>query len=423
MYRRPKDDPKMGNKLVIVESPAKARTIGRMLGKDYVIMASMGHVRDLPEKSFGVDIQHGFQPQYEENSARGKNLRDLKNAAKSASEIYLASDPDREGEAIAWHLKEVLGKLNKKAVFHRVTFHEITRSAIERAFRQPGDINMDLVNSQQARRVLDRIVGYQVSPLLWTRIVRGVSAGRVQSVALRLVCEREREIQSFVPQEYWNFNAEFSADPESGTADSVDRKVFSARLSKIADEKFQVTNQTDADSLLAAVRSVENWSVSSIEKQPRRKYAAPPFITSTLQQAASSALGFSASQTMRIAQELYEGVDVGQHGPVGLITYMRTDSVEVSVEAQNACRSYVAQAYGAEYVPEKPNRYRSKSSAQEAHEAIRPTDVLLTPEKVKAFLDPRSFKLYALIWKRFVASQMSPARQERTTVCVDGNAA
>lgn len=400
----------MDNKLVIVESPAKARTIGKMLGSQYTIKASMGHVRDLPTKSFGVDIEHDFMPQYEETRERSKNLSDLKAAAKKASDIYLAPDPDREGEAIAWHLREILSRCNKKAVFHRVTFHEITRSAISRAFQSPSELDIDKVDAQQARRVLDRIVGYMVSPLLWGRIEKGVSAGRVQSVALRLVCERERAIQNFQPEEYWNFLAKFDAAPG----------LFHARLFKINGEKAGISSGDAAQALEQAVRAARSWKVASIESVPRRKNAAPPFITSTLQQAASSALGFSASSTMRIAQELYEGMDVGQGGPVGLITYMRTDSVTVSREAQEAARQFIAANYGPEYVPAKPPFYKSKASAQGAHEAIRPTDVTLTPEKLKPFLDERSLKLYTLIWRRFMASQTAPAEQQRTTVDVDG---
>lgn len=406
----------MSKKLVIVESPAKAKTIGKILGNDYVIKASMGHVRDLPERSFGVDIEHDFMPQYEENKGRSKNLSDLKSSAKSVQEIYLASDPDREGEAIAWHLQELLSKINKKAEFHRVSFHEITRSAIEKAFQTPSDVNMDLVDSQQARRVLDRIVGYQTSPLLWSRIERGVSAGRVQSVALRLVCERERAIRSFVPQEYWNFMARFESEKSAGK-----KRCFTAKLAKIDGTNFTVDNQVDADRILSAVRSSKGWIVESIETQPRKKYAYPPFITSTLQQAASSHLGFSASQTMKIAQQLYEGVDVGG-APLGLITYMRTDSVAVAVEAQNACRSFIAGAYGPDYVPSKPNFYRTKSSAQAAHEAIRPTDVNMTPDQLKGSLDSKQLRLYTIIWQRFVASQMAPAQQMRTTVNLESTA-
>ena len=401
----------MNKKLVIVESPAKAKTIGKILGKDYIIRASMGHIRDLPEHAFGVDIEHGFSPQYEENKSRGKNLTELKSAAKAAGEIYLASDPDREGEAIAWHLREVLSKLNKKAPFRRVSFHEITRSAIERAFQNPGDVNMNLVDAQQARRVLDRIVGYQISPLLWTRIERGVSAGRVQSVALRLVCEREREIRAFVPQEYWNFTAKFNP---AGTDDE-----FTAKLARINGEKFEVGDQAGAQAVLKAVRAASGWKISAIDVQPRKKYAPPPFITSTLQQAASSALGFSASQTMRIAQQLYEGVDTPS-GPVGLITYMRTDSVAIADEARKACREFIGNHFGPAYVPEHPNVFRTKATAQGAHEAIRPTDVRITPESIASSLDPQQLRLYTIIWRRFLACQMSPALQERTTADAEG---
>ena len=401
------------NKLVIVESPAKARTIGKMLGSQYTIKASMGHVRDLPARAFGVDIEHDFMPQYEETRERSKNLSDLKTAAKKASEIYLAPDPDREGEAIAWHLQEILSKCNRKAAFHRVTFHEITRSAISRAFQSPSQLDRDKVDAQQARRVLDRIVGYMVSPLLWGRIEKGVSAGRVQSVALRLVCERERAILDFKPEEYWNFLAKFQADAG----------IFHGKLCKIDGEKANIPDSASAQRLEKAVRSARSWRVSSIESVPRKRHAAPPFITSTLQQAASSALGFSASSTMRIAQSLYEGVDVGGGGPVGLITYMRTDSVTVSREAQEAARSFIAENYGSRYVPARPPFYKSKASAQGAHEAIRPTDVTLTPDKVKPYLDERSLKLYTLIWRRFMASQIAPAEEQRTTVEVEGKGA
>ena len=403
----------MKNKLVIVESPAKAKTIGKILGSSYTIKASMGHVRDLPQRSLGVDLEHDFAPQYEENRERGRNLSDLKSAAKGAAEIYLAPDPDREGEAIAWHLKEMLAKGNKKAVFHRVTFHEITRSAIQKAFESPADIDLDRVDAQQARRVLDRIVGYMVSPLLWGRIEKGLSAGRVQSVALRLVCEREREILSFIPKEYWNFTAKFF----SGKNDSS----FTAKLFKIDGEKFEAGSREEADAILKGVRSADLWKVDNVEVAPRKRYAPPPFSTSTLQQAASSALGFSANVTMRIAQQLYEGLDIGNGSQQGLITYMRTDAVAVAVEAQNAARNFIGEKWGSEYVPVKPNIFRSKASAQGAHEAIRPTDITLTPESLKGVLDSQQWKLYNLIWRRFAASQMASCEQLRTTVDVLAN--
>lgn len=394
--------------LVIVESPAKAKTINKILGGNYRIAASMGHVRDLPDKSFGVDIEHDFAPRYCETKGRERVIRQLVQQAKEAKHVFLAPDPDREGEAIAWHLRELL-KEKAKVDFHRVAFHEITKSAINKAFATPTEINMDLVNSQQARRILDRLVGYKVSPLLWSRIERGISAGRVQSVALRLVCEREREIQAFVPEEYWVFTANLEATaPGSG-------KEFQAKLVRIDGQPFKIDNQKDADHAANAIKGGGPFNVTSVEVKPRQKRPAPPFITSTLQQAAGG-LRFSANFTMRIAQQLYEGVDLGDSGPTGLITYMRTDSVNVAAEAREACRSFVANTMGPDYIPEKPNFYRSKSGAQEAHEAIRPTDVTLTPEKLKNQLDAPQFKLYTLIWRRFVASQMSPAQQKRTVV-------
>ncbi|MBP5585981.1 MAG: type I DNA topoisomerase [Lentisphaeria bacterium] len=404
----------MSKQLVIVESPAKARTIGRILPPEYIIKASMGHIRDLPENSFGVDIEHNFAPQYEESKARGHNLGELKTAAKSAEDIYLASDPDREGEAIAWHLQEVLRKINRKARFHRVSFHEITRGAINRAFQAPGQIDMNRVDAQQARRVLDRIVGYQISPLLWSRIERGISAGRVQSVALRLVCEREREILAFIPKEYWVFEALFH--PEIAPERS-----FRAKLAKIDGKNADVANQEEADALHALIGKTSAWRISDLETVPRRKFAPPPFITSTLQQAASSAMGFTANQTMQTAQQLYEGITL-DNGPVGLITYMRTDAVNIATEAQVACRAYIEATFGADYVPSKPNIYKSKANAQAAHEAIRPTDVNLTPDKLRPFLNPAQLKLYTLIWRRFVACQMNPALLETTTVTVENPA-
>lgn len=404
----------MSKQLVIVESPAKARTIGRILPSEYIIKASMGHIRDLPENSFGVDIEHNFAPQYEESKARGHNLGELKTAAKNAVDIYLASDPDREGEAIAWHLQEVLRKINKKAHFHRVSFHEITRSAINRAFQSPGEIDMNRVDAQQARRVLDRIVGYQISPLLWSRIERGISAGRVQSVALRLVCEREREILAFIPKEYWIFEALFH--PESAPGRS-----FRAKLAKVDGRNADVPNKEQAEALRKLIDDASAWHIADLETSPRRKFAPPPFITSTLQQAASSAMGFTANQTMQTAQQLYEGITL-DNGPVGLITYMRTDAVNIAIEAQAACRAYIEATFGADYVPQKPNIYKSKANAQAAHEAIRPTDVNLTPDKLRPFLNPAQLKLYTLIWRRFVACQMNPALLETTTVTVENAA-
>ncbi|MDX9862851.1 MAG: type I DNA topoisomerase, partial [Rhodospirillales bacterium] len=400
--------------LVIVESPAKARTISRILGKDYCVMASMGHVRDLPEKTLGVDVRNGFRPLYQETKGRGNVVKELRAAAAKAAHIYLAPDPDREGEAIAWHLHELLAPTTK-ATFQRVVFHEITRTAVNRAFEHPGELEMNRVNSQQARRVLDRLVGYQVSPLLWSRIEGGSSAGRVQTVALRIVCEREREIRAFVPVEYWTINALLS--PVDGEGQ------FRARLARIDGEKSEVRNQETADRVAAALRGEGPLQVTAVETKPKKRYAPPPFITSTLQQAAGATLRFGASRTMQLAQQLYEGLELGDSGPTGLITYMRTDSVAVANEAQLACRELIAARFGVDYVPEKPNTYRNRAGAQGAHEAIRPTDVTRTPESVAAFLDPAQLKLYTLIWKRFVASQMRPAELAVTGVDVSKRAA
>ncbi|MGE4565386.1 MAG: type I DNA topoisomerase [Victivallaceae bacterium] len=393
-------------KLLIVESPTKARTITRMLGQDYTILASMGHVRDLPEHAFGVDLEHDFTPLYVDTPRSSKIVKELRAAAKKADEIYLAPDPDREGEAIAWHLAEVLKDATKHP-FHRVTFHEITKSAIQRALDEKTSINLDLVDAQQARRVLDRIVGYQVSPLLWSRLEKGISAGRVQSVALRLVVEREREILNFVPEEYWVFSLVFRI---------ADGREFAARLFKIDGKDFKVGNLDEARALLDAVLKGSAPEVAKVTTAERRRNAPPPFTTSTLQQAASNNLHYTATNTMRFAQNLYEGVELGAGGPVGLITYMRTDSVTIAREAQEAAREFIVGHYGPNFAPAKPNYFKNKAAAQEAHEAIRPTDVNRTPESLAPFLESSELKLYTLIWKRFVASQMSPCIQNLTTV-------
>lgn len=403
-----------GKKLVIVESPAKARTIKRMLGGDYEVTASMGHVRDLPERTLGIDIRKGFAPVYEET--RSNIIRQLKSDARDSESIYLAPDPDREGEAIAWHLRELL-KNSTKAAFYRVVFHEITKSAVSLAFQSPTDINMNLVDAQQARRVLDRLVGYQVSPLLWSKIEKGASAGRVQSVALRLVCEREREIQAFKPREYWVFNAVMEPKDLPGKENR-----FRTRLVKIGDKKADIGNKKDADDISNILRMSNKYLVDSVELKPQKKFAHPPFITSSLQQAAGTTFRFSASQTMQIAQQLYEGIELGSSGPVGLITYMRTDSFTVAAEAQSACRKYIAEHFGPEYVPEKPNFYKSRATAQGAHEAVRPTDVTLAPDHIKPYLDPNQLKLYSLIWNRFISSQMSPAIQRKISVNINTDA-
>ena len=388
--------------LIIVESPTKARTIGRFLGGGATVLASQGHVRDLPEHTIGVDLSNDFKPDYELTGNGRKIVPKLKHAASNASAVYLATDPDREGEAIAWHLQEVL-KHGGKVPFHRVTFHEITQTAINRAFQHPGVIALDMVDAQQARRVLDRLVGYQVSPLLWRNIQKGTSAGRVQTVALRLVVEREREIQAFIPVEYWNLDALFATEqPQSS---------FKARLMRVNGEKALVGSGEAAQRLHDALLSPGVvHQIVKVTSTPRLKKAPPPFITSTLQQAAGSALHLGAAQTMRVAQELYEGIDLGS-GQVGLITYMRTDSVNIAKEAQTAAIQFIKDNFGPQYLPDKPNVYRSGKQAQEAHEAIRPTDINNTPESVAPHLTPMQLKVYRLIWNRFVASQMAPAKQ------------
>ena len=400
-------------KLLIVESPTKARTIGRMLGKDYHIIASMGHVRDLPEHAFGIDIANAFKPEYIDTPRSKKILKELRSAADKADEIYLATDPDREGEAIAWHLKNALSETLKKTKdFHRITFHEITRQAVEQAIINRSDIDINLVDAQQARRVLDRIVGYQVSPLLWRKLEKGSSAGRVQSAALRMVVERERQVQSFEPEEYWSFSILFSAGEDT---------LFRGRLFKIDAKDFHVKSNTEAQLIEDAIRSGETPLIVHTGKQERKRNPYPPYTTSTLQQAANQILRFSASSTMRYAQQLYEGVEIGTGESVGLITYMRTDSVTIAKEAQIAAKEFIVNEYGPEFAPEKFNYYKNKAAAQEAHEAIRPTDVRRTPEQLAPYLDPQQLKLYTLIWKRFVASQMVPAKQELITVDVNIN--
>ncbi len=400
-----------GKHLVIVESPAKAKTINKYLGHDYIVKASMGHVRDLPSTGLSVDIKNDFEPTYEVTPKKKQIVAELKKAAEPAETVFLAPDPDREGEAIAWHLRELLAK-NKKdhQRFRRVAFNEITKNAVQQAFLQPGDIEMPRVDSQQARRVLDRIVGYQISPLLWRRVRGARSAGRVQSVAVRLIVDREREIRAFVPKEYWSVEAELRklVDP---------RLPFHARLVRINDEKlidvekglFLIGNQGAADAAKAELEGAA-WRVEKVDEQPRKRNPFPPFMTSTLQRAASTNLRLGTDQTMRIAQQLYEGVDLGDEGSTGLITYMRTDSLTVSRDAQAEALAYIRETYGADYAPESPNFYRSRETAQGAHEAIRPTSVRRTPESVAPYLDRQQLALYTLIWKRFVASQMSPAQ-------------
>ena len=396
----------MGNKLVIVESPAKARTIAGILGKEYTLMASMGHVRDLPKNSIGVDVKNNFTPKYV--ATKSKTITALKKAAKDADEIYLATDPDREGEAIAWHLKEVLSE-KSKAKFSRVEFHEITKTAIQKAFKKTKDIDVKLVDSQQARRILDRLVGYQVSPLLWSRIQRNISAGRVQSVTLRMICEREREILAFDPKEYWNFSADFLWKDDQ-------TKNYSAKLLQVNGKKAEIPNQETAEKIFEDITNSQICRINEAKQEIVQKRAPAPFITSTLQQTAGTNLRFSSNRTMQIAQQLYEGIAINNEQTGGLITYMRTDSFTLSQEAINKCRGFISETYGEKFVPSKPNYFKNKSTAQEAHEAIRPTNVFKTPEAVKNHLSTEQYNLYKLIWNRFVACQMAPAQVSRTTI-------
>jgi DNA topoisomerase-1 len=389
--------------LVIVESPAKAKTITRYLGRDYLVKASMGHVRDLPRRGLGVAIEEGFSPQYEVLSTRKKVLEELKRAAREASSVYLAADPDREGEAICWHLAEELAARERKKV-KRVAFNEITKNAVAQAFRKAGKLDMRKVDAQQARRILDRLVGYRVSPILWEKVKRGLSAGRVQSVALKLICDRELQIRSFVAEEYWTISAHLAAGAPP---------VFSANLVKKDGRSIAIDNEEQA-SLVQAELKKASYVVSRVLRRERRRNPIPPFITSKLQQEAFKKLRFTVKKTMQVAQRLYEGVELGPEGSVGLITYMRTDSTRVSNDAIQQVRDHISATYGADHLPEKPNFYKSRKDAQEAHEAIRPTDLALNPESIKKRLSKDELALYRLIWDRFVASQMRPAVFDET---------
>ena len=385
--------------LVIVESPAKAKTIQKYLGGDYDVIASMGHVRDLPKSKFGVDVEHDFAPQYMDMKGKEDVIKDLKKHAKKADKIYLATDPDREGEAISWHLAQMLN-LNMEDN-NRVAFNEITQAGVRNGMSHPHKIDVDLVNAQQARRILDRIVGYQLSPFLWKKVKRGLSAGRVQSVAVRLVVDRENEIRAFKTQEYWSIDAKLTA-PSS-------RQVFAAKLATIDGQKAELATKEQTDGILQTLEQAQ-FTVAGVKKRVTNKQPAPPFITSTLQQDASRRLGFQAKRTMKAAQELYEGVEIEGMGAVGLITYMRTDSLRISDEAKAAAAAYIEQTYGKQYLPPTPRVFKSKKNAQDAHEAIRPSMPDLTPERVKNSLTTDQFKLYKLIWERFIASQMANAQ-------------
>jgi len=407
----------MAGKLVIVESPAKARTLNRILGRGYTIKASLGHVRDLPRASLGVDIDDGFTPQYVIPAQKKKVVGEIKKEASKADSVYLATDPDREGEAISWHLVEAV-KLNKdKTAIHRVVFHEISRDAVQAAFQRPRSIDMNLVNAQQARRVLDRLVGYKLSPLLWRKVQRGLSAGRVQSVAVRMIVDREQEIQDFVPQEYWIVDVELAPVKEEEAA-------FKARLFALGDgTKLSIGSKDQADEVIADLEGAQ-YVVKSIETKPVTRQPAPPFITSTLQQEAWRKLHFPAGRTMAIAQQLYEGLPLGREGSVGLITYMRTDSTHVADSAIAEARQFIHDKYGAKFLPPKPRSFARKAKwAQEAHEAIRPTKIHRQPEQLGQFLSSAQLKLYELIWKRMVASQMSAASYETTSVEIEASKA
>jgi len=392
--------------LVIVESPAKAKTIAKYLGKTYTVKASVGHIMDLPKSKLGVDIANDFATTLIQIRGKAKVVNELKAAAKKADRILLATDPDREGEAIAAHIAlSIAGSIKHNEVY-RVLFNEITKKAILAAIEHPGKVDANKVDAQQARRVLDRLVGYQISPLLWQKVRRGLSAGRVQSVALRLICEREEEIKAFVPEEFWSLTAllEGALPPQ-----------FEAKLLKKDEEKLRIKSNEETQAILAALKD-QSYVVSKVDKKERRRNPVPPFTTSKLQQDAGRKLGYTAKRTMGIAQGLYEGIDIGKEGTVGLITYMRTDSTRVGTEAQDEARELILNKYGKEYVPEKPPVYASAKSAQEAHEAIRPTSVLHEPDAIKQYLQPDQYKLYKLIWNRFVASQMNPAIIDQTSV-------
>ncbi len=385
--------------LVIVESPAKAKTIEKYLGnRKYEVMASMGHLRDLPKSQFGIDVENGFAPKYINIRGKGDLIKSLRKEAKKADKIYLASDPDREGEAIAWHLAYILGV--DKTQKCRIVFNEITKPAINEAIKQPRSINVDLVDAQQARRMLDRIVGYKLSPLLWRKIKKGLSAGRVQSVVLKIVCDREREIKSFVPEEYWTVELKFKNGKKPAS--------FKAELVSFAGKKLAITNEAEAEKVKKAILEGE-FTVEEVKRSERKRKTPPPFTTSSLQQDAARKLGFTSKRTMIIAQQLYEGINVGRKGPTGLITYMRTDSTRISELAQEEARQFIEKNFSKDYLPEKPPVYAAKKDAQDAHEAIRPTDITMTPAHIEGYLSKEQEKLYRLIWQRFLASQMKPA--------------
>ncbi|MFI5305431.1 MAG: type I DNA topoisomerase [Nitrospiria bacterium] len=418
----------MGKSLIIVESPSKAKTISKYLGRKYLVKASVGHVRDLPKSKLGINLEKGFKPEYTVIRGKKKILDEIIEAASKAEKVYLAPDPDREGEAIAWHIAEEIASAAKKGnkkkkksdnKIFRVLFNEITEKAIKKAIESPGEIDLNKVNAQQARRILDRIVGYTISPLLWEKVKRGLSAGRVQSVAVRLICEREAEIAKFIAEEYWSVTAQLSKiDQKEDSAANV----FPARLISIDGNPVSISNEAGAQAILHQLEG-RPFIVERIEKKEKKKNPVPPFITSKLQQEGSRKLRFTPKKTMMLAQQLYEGIELGEEGPVGLITYMRTDSTRISVEAQQEALELILNKYGRDFVPDQPNIYKSKKSAQDAHEAIRPTALNHAPDEIKNFLTKDQYLLYKLIWTRFLASQMKPAIIEGTKVDVKaGNA-
>ncbi|MBA3465893.1 MAG: type I DNA topoisomerase, partial [Gemmatimonadaceae bacterium] len=396
--------------LVIVESPAKAKTIGKYLGRAYKVRATIGHVRDLPEKKMGIDIENGFEPDYVTIPGKEKTVAELKSAARDSREIFLATDPDREGEAIAWHVAQQI-KTKNGARIRRVLFHEITKDAVQSAIAAAGEIDTNKVDAQQARRVLDRLVGYKASPVLWKTVKKGISAGRVQTVALRLLVEREREIRAFKPVEYWTVEAQLEKNGQQ----------FTAKLHQVDGKKPVISNEAQASAILDDLKGRKTFEVTEVKRRERRKNPYPPFTTSTLQQEAAKKLGFGSKRTMRLAQDLYEGIEIGEEGAVGLITYMRTDSTRVSPSAVEEARDWVKMMYGQEFLPDAPRLYGSanSSNAQDAHEAIRPTDPKRRPDHVRKYLKEDQLKLYELIWQRFMASQMAPAVFDTTTVDFD----
>ena len=394
----------MAKYLVIVESPAKVKTIKKFLGANYDVEASNGHVRDFPKSQFGIDVEHDFEPKYITIRGKGELLAKLRKAAKKADKIYLATDPDREGEAISWHLMQALKEDPKK--MHRITFNEITKTAVKSSIKQARDLDMDLVDAQQARRMLDRMVGYTISPLLWAKVKRGLSAGRVQSVALRIICDREDEINAFIPEEYWSLEGDFQVKGE--------KKPLQAKFYG-TDKKMDIHSKEEMDKLLATLKDKE-YEINEVKKGERIKNAPLPFTTSTLQQEAAKTLNFSTQKTMRLAQQLYEGIDIKGNGTVGVISYLRTDSTRISEEADAAARTYISEQYGQNYVSQTEKTVKNGQKIQDAHEAIRPTDINRVPSEIKESLSRDQFRLYQLIWKRFTASRMAKSEYETTTV-------